>query len=88
MRPYQTEEDYWRIREFLREVSLLNDRHDFAWSLLRWDYWRWHVNENIFHFESARMWSHLWEMNGQIVSHAQPRYTRRSVLPDPSRISR
>jgi hypothetical protein len=29
-RPYQTEEDYWRIREFLRKVSMHNDRHDFA----------------------------------------------------------
>ena len=51
MRAYQTEEDYWCIRKFLREVSLLNHRHDFAWSLLRWDYWRWHVNENIFRFQ-------------------------------------
>jgi hypothetical protein len=40
----------WRIRQFLHQVSLLNDRHDFSWPLLRWDYWRWHVNENIFHF--------------------------------------
>jgi len=37
LRTYQTEEDYWQIREFLREVSLLNDRHDPSWSLLRWD---------------------------------------------------
>ena len=48
MRPYQSEADYWRIRAFLREISLLNDRHDYAWSLLCWDYWRWHINENIF----------------------------------------
>ena len=24
MRPYQNEDDYWRIRAFLREVSLLS----------------------------------------------------------------
>ena len=35
MRTYQTEEDYWSIREFLRELSMSNCRHDFAWSLLR-----------------------------------------------------
>jgi hypothetical protein len=35
MRPYQAESDYWRIRGFLRGVSLLNDRRDYAWSLLR-----------------------------------------------------
>jgi len=38
MRNYQAEEDYWCIRQFLREVSLLNDRRDFSWSLLRWNY--------------------------------------------------
>jgi len=47
LRTYQTEDDYWRIREFLREVFLLNDRHEYSWSLLRWDYWIWHVNMNI-----------------------------------------
>jgi hypothetical protein len=34
-RPYQTEDDYWCVREFLREVSLRNNRRDFSWSLLR-----------------------------------------------------
>lgn len=66
-RPYQTEDDYWRIREFLREVSLHNNRHDFSWSLLRWDYWRWHVNENIFHMKLEDVVT-LWKLNGQIVA--------------------
>jgi mycothiol synthase len=71
LRTYQTEEDYWCIREFLREVSLLNCRHDFSWSLLRWDYWRWHVNENIFNFKLEEV-IHLWEANGQIVAMVNP----------------
>jgi GNAT superfamily N-acetyltransferase len=71
LRTYQTEEDYWRIRQFLREVSLLNDRHDYSWSLLRWDYWRWHVNENIFHFKLQDVIT-LWEANGQIVGMLNP----------------
>ena len=25
---YQTEDDYWRIRDFLRQVTLLNRRRD------------------------------------------------------------
>jgi GNAT superfamily N-acetyltransferase len=66
-RNYQTEEDYWCLREFLREVSLLNDRHDFSWSLLRWDYWRWHINENIFQFKLEDVVT-LWEANGRIVA--------------------
>ena len=71
MRAYQTEEDYWCIRKFLREVSLLNHRHDFAWSLLRWDYWRWHVNENIFRFQLEQVIT-LWEAEGQIVAVLNP----------------
>ena len=71
MRNYQTEEDYWCIRQFLRDVSLLNNRHDFSWSLLRWDYWRWHVNENIFQFELQDVVT-LWEADGKIVAMLNP----------------
>jgi mycothiol synthase len=71
LRAYQTEEDYWCIREFLREASLLNGRHDFAWSLLRWEYWRWHVNENIFHFRLEDVVT-LWELSGKIVAMVNP----------------
>lgn len=67
VRPYQTEEDYWRIRQFLRSVSLLNDRRDFAWSLLRWDYWRWHVNENIYQMPLPDV-VYLWELDGEIAA--------------------
>src|SRR5512136_2747105 len=45
-RPYQTEDDYWRIRAFLREVFLLNDRREWCWHVGRLDYWRWHLVEN------------------------------------------
>lgn len=71
MQPYRNEADYWRIRAFLRNVSLLNDRHDFAWSLLRWDYWRWHVNENIYQLSLPEVVS-LWEADGQIVAMLNP----------------
>lgn len=71
MRTYQTEEDYWCIREFLREVTLFNNRHDFSWSLLRWDYWRWHINENIFQFKLDEVIT-LWEADGRIVAMTNP----------------
>ena len=59
-RKYQHEDDYWRIRQFLREVFLLNQRRELSWPVYRWDYWRWHVNENIFRFDlSAAVF--LWE---------------------------
>jgi mycothiol synthase len=71
LRSYQTENDYWQIREFLRGVSLLNDRHDYSWSLLRWDYWVWHVNMNIFHQRLEEVVT-LWEANGRIVAMLNP----------------
>jgi GNAT superfamily N-acetyltransferase len=66
-RAYADAEDYWRIRDFLRETYRLNDRRERCWSLLRWDYWRWHVHENIHQFnlgEAVR----VWEADGQIAA--------------------
>src|SRR5512133_28992 len=71
MRNYQSDEDYWCIREFLRAVSICNDRHDFAWCLLRWDYWRWHGIENMLHFQLRDIVT-LWEMDGQIAAVLTP----------------
>ncbi len=42
MRRYEKPEDYWRIRDFLREVFLSNDRRELSWQTYRFDYWRWH----------------------------------------------
>jgi mycothiol synthase len=47
MRPYRTEDDYWRIRGFLREVFLLNGRREVSWQAARFDHWRWHGIENM-----------------------------------------
>jgi ribosomal protein S18 acetylase RimI-like enzyme len=49
MRRYGDEEDYWRIRGFLREVMLLNGRRERSWHVCRFDYWRWHGVENLGH---------------------------------------
>lgn len=60
LRKYRTESDGEKIRQFLSEVFLANDRREISWPLYRWDYWRWHVNENIFKFDlSAAIF--LWE---------------------------
>ena len=42
LRVFQTEEDHWRIRAFLREVFLVNGRRELSWHVARLDYWRWH----------------------------------------------
>jgi mycothiol synthase len=47
MRLYQSEDDFWRIRGFLREVFLLNGRREVSWQAARFDYWRWHGIENM-----------------------------------------
>jgi mycothiol synthase len=43
LRPYQTEEDFWRMREFLREIFLMNVRRQHSWHVARLDYARWHT---------------------------------------------
>jgi ribosomal protein S18 acetylase RimI-like enzyme len=72
MRLYQCEEDYWRIRQFLREVSCLNGRRDRSWNVVRFDYWRWHVNENIEHHRlTERVF--IWETaDGRIAAVLNP----------------
>ena len=47
MRRYGDEGDYWRIREFLRQVFMINERRELSWQAYRFDYWRWHIVENI-----------------------------------------
>lgn len=47
MRSYQNEDDYWRIREFLREVMLLNNRRELSWHVARLDYWWWFANPDL-----------------------------------------
>jgi len=46
LRPYETENDYWRLRQFLRDIFLLNNRREVAWQPYRLDYSRWHVHLN------------------------------------------
>jgi len=43
MRPYQDENDFWRISAFLREVFILNGLREFGWHVARLDYWRGHL---------------------------------------------
>ncbi|MCX6092690.1 MAG: GNAT family N-acetyltransferase [Candidatus Bipolaricaulota bacterium] len=42
MRTYEREDDFWAIRQFLRDVYLRNGRTEHSWQTARFDYWRWH----------------------------------------------
>lgn len=46
-RSLQNEDDYWRVRQFLRATYLLNQRQELNWQVYRLDYWRWHINANL-----------------------------------------
>jgi mycothiol synthase len=63
MRTAQRENDYWQIREFLREVFLLNGRRELSWQVYRFDYCRWHGFENMGHFQMEED-VFLWETDG------------------------
>jgi GNAT superfamily N-acetyltransferase len=69
MRPYRDEDDYWRIRAFLRQIFMLNNRHERSWEAARLDYWRWHIVENCHTCESIENVTYLWELtDGQIAA--------------------
>jgi mycothiol synthase len=64
MRPVQTEDDYWRIRAFLRKVFLRNERRELIWHVARLDYWRWHFIENCQVCGPVGEVTSLWETGG------------------------
>jgi GNAT superfamily N-acetyltransferase len=65
-RPYQTEEDYRRMREFLRQVFILNGRLQISWHVARLDYARWHVFINCHEVRMEEM-VYLWEANDRLL---------------------
>jgi len=71
-RKYQDEVDYQRVRDFLRQVFVINDRREFSWHVCRFDYWRWHgiENQRFFKIDEAVF---VWEtVDGQIVAVLNP----------------
>ena len=72
LRPYQDATDYWRVRDFLRMVTRLNQRRDHSWSVVRFDYWRWHIHENIEGFDLPET-LFLWERDdGELAAVLNP----------------
>jgi ribosomal protein S18 acetylase RimI-like enzyme len=70
-RPYQTEDDFWRMRAFLRQVFLLNDRLQRSWHVARLDYARWHTCLNCANVRLDDV-AFLWEMDGEIIAILMP----------------
>lgn len=70
-RTYQTEDDFWRMREFLRQVFVLNDRREWSWHVARLDYARWHSCMNCANVRLEDV-AFLWESDGQLVAFLMP----------------
>jgi ribosomal protein S18 acetylase RimI-like enzyme len=70
-RSYQTEDDFWRMREFLRQVYIQNDRHATSWHVARLEYARWHCCLNCANVRLEDV-AYLWEADGQIVAFLMP----------------
>lgn len=72
MRMYQTENDYWKLRGFLREVFLLNQCRELNWQVARLDYWRFFGNTSFEHYDLTKTIC-MWETEaGQIVAFITP----------------
>ena len=73
MRKYNCEADFWRVRQFLRDVLIANDLREFSWSVMRWDYWRWHGMINIHPFAKLEDIIFIWEAkDGRIAAVLNP----------------
>ncbi len=68
-----TETDYFRVRNFLREVFLLNDRLEHSWHVARLDYWRWHFIATCQFTAPFEQVTTAWEtQNGELAAVLHP----------------
>jgi mycothiol synthase len=80
-RNFQDENDYWRMRAFLRETLLLNGMRQVNWHVARLDYWRWHVILNCNACPPLEQVTMLWETDeGQIAAVLNPEGTGDAFL--------
>lgn len=75
------EEDFWRIRTFLREVFLANDRRLLSWHVVRLDYWRWHFVANCELSAPVPQVTYIWETNdGRVAAVLNPESTGEAFM--------
>ncbi len=70
-RAYECEDDFWRMRAFLREVFVLNNRLERSWHVARLDYARWHSLLNVAKVQMQEV-VFLWEADGDLVGFVMP----------------
>ncbi len=74
MRNCRDEDDWARIRAFLRQVMIANGLFEWSWHVARLDYWRWHGVANKLEGEVDRYAvTFLWETaGGEIAAVLNP----------------
>lgn len=70
-RLYECEDDFWRMRAFLREVFMLNNRLERSWHVARLDYARWHSLINCAQMRMEDV-AFLWESDGELIGFVMP----------------
>lgn len=70
-RPYQTEDDFWLMRDFLRQVFVLNHGLLRSWHVARLDYARWHTCLNCAKVRLEDV-TFLWQAADQLVAILMP----------------
>ncbi|MCF7911941.1 MAG: GNAT family N-acetyltransferase [Candidatus Cloacimonetes bacterium] len=80
LKKFGCEDDFWRIRTFLRECFLSSNKRKKSWLPAELDYWRWHVNRNCFEREiDDLIW--FWESDaGEIMAVMHPAGRRDAVI--------
>ncbi len=70
-RPYAGEDDFWRMRAFLRDVMILNGGLERSWHVARLEYARWHMCLNCAHIGLEDV-AFLWETAGELIGFVTP----------------
>jgi mycothiol synthase len=70
-RRYQTEQDFWRMRDFLRTLFVVNQQRERSWHVARLDYARWHSCLNCAEVGLEEV-AFLWEVEDQITAFLMP----------------
>lgn len=70
-RPYKSEDDFWKMRAFLRKVFVLNDYTQRSWHVARLEYARWHTCLNCAGVSLEEV-AFLWEEGGELVAFLMP----------------
>lgn len=71
MRAYSCEDDFWRMREFLRDAMVENGLTERCWHVARLDYARWHTMINCAKVTLEQVAS-IWEDSGRIIGIVLP----------------